>query len=204
MYYSRTSCSFNLSKHPRIVSYTSALKFPLLTLIFHKNTGTYSSKKPWSPLKLELYATVSRQSRHGTRQWLECPQYTGTNHMPCMGEQIRSMQWPLGRPCQPHLQGFIATTILIQSNDYTPFCTPLKTRRCALFIRALDQATLHFMERCRVVFSFTKKEISTSQGSISLSSYYNSLVKHRIDKLKVISLKPTLIMLFLGHTFVQK
>ena len=31
-------------------------------------------------------------------------------------------------------------------------------------IRALDQATLHFMDNCRVVFSFTKKEISTRQG----------------------------------------
>lgn len=31
-------------------------------------------------------------------------------------------------------------------------------------IRALDQATLHFMDNCRVVFSFTKKEISMRQG----------------------------------------
>ena len=31
-------------------------------------------------------------------------------------------------------------------------------------IRALDQATLHFIDNCRVVFSFTKKEISTRQG----------------------------------------
>ena len=48
---------------------------------------------------------------HSTRKQIKCR---------CMGEQIRSMQWPLGRPCQPHLQGFIVTTILIQSNGCTP------------------------------------------------------------------------------------
>lgn len=41
---------------------------------------------------------------------------------------------------------------------------PLNTGDALPSIRALDQATLHFMDNCRVVFSFTKKEISTHQG----------------------------------------
>ena len=41
---------------------------------------------------------------------------------------------------------------------------PLNTGDASPSIRALDQATLHFMDNCRVVFSFTKKEISTRQG----------------------------------------
>ena len=45
-----------------------------------------------------------------------------------------------------------------------PLLHPPKHRKYTLFIRALDQATFYFMEGCRVVFSFTKKEISTRQG----------------------------------------
>ncbi len=45
-----------------------------------------------------------------------------------------------------------------------PLMHPLNTGDASPSIRALDQATLHFMDNCRVVFSFTKKEISTRQG----------------------------------------
>lgn len=45
-----------------------------------------------------------------------------------------------------------------------PLLHPLNTGDASPSIRALDQATLHFMDNCRVVFSFTKKEISTHQG----------------------------------------
>ena len=45
-----------------------------------------------------------------------------------------------------------------------PLLHPLNTGDASPSIRALDQATLHFMDNCRVVFSFTKKEISTRQG----------------------------------------
>ena len=41
---------------------------------------------------------------------------------------------------------------------------PLNTGDASPSIRAVDQAPLHFMDTCRVVFSFTKKEISTRQG----------------------------------------
>ena len=45
-----------------------------------------------------------------------------------------------------------------------PLMHPLNTGDASPSIRALDQATLHFMNNYRVVFSFTKKEISTRQG----------------------------------------
>ena len=45
-----------------------------------------------------------------------------------------------------------------------PLMHPLNTEDASPSIRALDQATLHLMDNCRVVFSFTKKEISTHQG----------------------------------------
>ena len=45
-----------------------------------------------------------------------------------------------------------------------PLMHPLNTGDASPSIRALDQATLHFMKDCRVVFSFMKKEISTRQG----------------------------------------
>ena len=31
---------------------------------------------------IPCFVTEELPSPHGTRQWLECPQYTGTNHMP--------------------------------------------------------------------------------------------------------------------------
>ena len=42
---------------------------------------------------------------------------------------------------------------------------PLNTGDAPPSIRLLDQTTLHFMEDCRVVFSFMKKEILQRQGS---------------------------------------
>ena len=72
------------------------------------------------------FVTEDIPSPHGSRQWLECPQYTGTNHTS------------------------------VYEGTYQVYASPS--------IRALDQATLHFMDNCRVVFSFTKKEISTRQG----------------------------------------
>ena len=46
------------------------------------------------------------------------------NPQPLLTQQaidgIRSTQRPLGRPCQPHTQGFIATTILIQLGGCAP------------------------------------------------------------------------------------
>ena len=46
-----------------------------------------------------------------------------------------------------------------------PLMHPLNTGDAPPSIRALDQATLHFMDNCRVVFSFMKKEILQRWGS---------------------------------------
>lgn len=56
---------------------------------------------------------------------------------------------------------------------------PLNTGDASPSIRALDQATLHFMGNCRVVFSFTKKEISTRQGQY-LFLFYNSIIRFMV------------------------
>lgn len=56
---------------------------------------------------------------------------------------------------------------------------PLNTGDASPSIRALDQATLHFMDNCRVVFSFTKKEISTRQGQY-LFLFYNSIIRFTV------------------------
>ena len=91
------------------------------------------------------FVTEDIPSPHGSRQWLECPQYTGTNHTS------------------------------VYEGTYQVYASPS--------IRALDQATLHFMDNCRVVF--TKKRDINAPRSISLSPYYKSLVKHQSDKLGV-------------------
>ena len=118
----------------------------------------------------------------------------------CMGEQIRSMQWPLGRPCQPHLQGFIATTILIQWNGCTPFCTPLNTGDAPLHpVIGLDYSS--FYEGLQSsLFAHEKRDINAPR-SISLSSYYyNSLVKHRPNNLNSIIWYPLWFVYRVTHS----
>ena len=60
-----------------------------------------------------------------------------------------------------------------------PLLHLLNTGDASPSIRALDQTTLHFMDNCRVVFSFTKKEISTRQGQY-LFLFYNSIIRFTV------------------------
>ena len=114
--------------------------------------------------------------------------------------QIRAIQWPLGRPCQPHLHGFIATTILIQWNGCTPFCTPLNTGDAPLHpVIGLDYSS--FYEGLQSsLFAHEKRDINAPR-SISLSSYYyNSLVKHRPNNLNSIIWYPLWFVYRVTHS----
>ena len=65
---------------------------------------------------------------------------------------------------------FIVTTILIQSNGCTPFCTPLHP--------GIGSGYSSFYGKMLSSLFFHEKRDINSPRSISLSSYYNSLVKH--------------------------
>ena len=94
--------------------------FYKLKIILYSNWLILCSAHHW-----HQYYTLSRLKRTTVSTWVETMAWMSTVHgnksyAGLWGNISAFISWPLGRPCQPHLQGFIVTTILIQSNDCTP------------------------------------------------------------------------------------
>ena len=76
---------------------------------------------------------------------------------------------------------FIVTTILIQSNGCTPLLHPLNTGDAPLH-PSIRFGYSSFYEGLQSSLFFLKKRDINAPGAISLSSYYNSLVKPKPGK----------------------
>ena len=168
--------------------------------IFSKSLGIPYFK----PISVLFY--LFRDSRHTVSTWNETMAWMSAVH----GNKSYPGVWGnksalyLGRqpgsPYQPHLQGFIATTILIQWNGCTPFCTPLNTGDAPLHpVIGLDYSS--FYEGLQSsLFAHEKRDINAPR-SISLSSYYyNSLVKHRPNNLNSIIWYPLWFVYRVTHS----
>ena len=104
-------------------------------------------------------------SPHGSRQYRECPQFMGTNPMPVYGGTNQVYAVTAGATVPATFAGVHRNHHFDTIQRLHPLLHPLNTGDAPPSIRALDQATLHFWKRCRVVFSFMKKEILQRWGS---------------------------------------
>ena len=108
---------------------------------------------------------ISRQpSPHGTRQWLECPQYTGINHMPVYGGTNQVYAVTAGATMPAAFAGVHRNHHFDTIQRLHPLMHPLNTGNAPPPSGHWFRLLFILRKIARVAFSFTKKEISTRHG----------------------------------------
>ena len=123
-----------------------------------------------------IFLTKEQPSPHGSRQWLKCPQYMGINQTSMFEGTNQVYAVTAWSTVPAAFAGVHRNHHFDTIQRLHPLLHPLHPGN------GLGYSSIY--RKLQGGLFFHEKRDINAPGSISLSSYYNSLVKHQSDKLK--------------------